>query len=325
MKAIKQDSYGSSDVLEFRDVEDPVVGENEVLVRVKAAGLDAGVWHLMTGRPYFMRLVGFGFLRPKKNPVPGREVAGIVEKVGAEVTRFRPGDEVMGVCDGAFAEYVATPSDWLVSKPANLSFEQAAVVAVSGVSALQALRDKGQLQPMQKVLIIGAGGGVGTFAVQIAKTFGASVTGVCSTNKADLVRSIGADHVIDYTRTDFTREAERYDLIIDSAGRRSLRSLRRVLTPTGTLVIVGGEGGGRWTGGFLRGTLRAPLLSLFVGQRLVGLVSKETHEDLQALRDMLEAGQVTPVIDRTYPLIEAPEAIRAWAAGHARGKSVITV
>jgi NADPH:quinone reductase-like Zn-dependent oxidoreductase len=325
MKAIKQDSYGSSDVLEFGNVEDPVVGENEVLVRVKAAGLDAGVWHLMTGRPYFMRLVGFGFLRPKKNPIPGREVAGIVEMVGAEVTRFRPGDEVMGVCDGAFAEYVATPSNWLVSKPANLSFEQAAVVAISGVSALQALRDKGTVEPKQKVLIIGAGGGVGTFAVQIAKAFGAEVTGVCSTSKVNLVRSIGADHVIDYTRTDFTLQAERYDLIIDNAGRRPLRRLRRVLTPTGTLVIVGGEGGGRWTGGFLRGTLRAPLLSLFVGQRLVGLVSKETQEDLQTLRDMLESAQITPLIDRTYPLIEAPAAIQAWAAGHARGKTVITV
>jgi NADPH:quinone reductase-like Zn-dependent oxidoreductase len=288
MKAIAQDTYGSADVLEFRDVDEPEVGKNDVLVLVKAAGLDAGVWHLMTGRPYFMRLMGFGFLRPKKNPIPGREVAGIVETVGAEVAGFRPGDEVMGVCDGSFAEYVATRPDWLVPKPANLTFEQAAVLPISGLTALQAVRDEGRVQPGQKVLIIGAGGGVGTFAVQIAKAFGAEVTGVCSTGKVDLVRSIGADHVIDYTREDFTQGEERYDLIGDNAGRRSLSSLRRALTPKGALVIVGGEGGGRWTGGFFRGVLRAPIVSLFVGQRLGALVSKENQEDLQTLGEMLE-------------------------------------
>jgi NADPH:quinone reductase-like Zn-dependent oxidoreductase len=324
MKAIARDTYGSAEVLEYRDVDDPVLGDDDVMVRVGAAGLDAGVWHLMTGRPYLVRIMGFGLRRPK-NPIPGREVAGVVEAVGAAVSGFQPGDEVMGIGEGSFAEQVVARPDKLVVKPANVTFEQAAAVAISGLSALQAIRDDGRLRSGQSVLIIGAGGGVGTFAVQIAKAFGAEVTGVCSTDKVNLVRSIGADHVIDYTRQDFTAGPERYDLIVDNAGRRKLSHLRRALTPKGTLVIVGGEGGGAWTGGFLRGALRAPILSLFVGQRLRGLMAKEKQEDLQTLRQMLEAGQITPVIDRTYPLLEAPQAIRAWAGGHARGKTVITV
>ena len=324
MKAIAQDTYGSADVLVYRDVDEPVVGPDDVLVSVRAAGLDAGVWHLMTGRPKLVRVMGFGFRRPK-NPVRGRDVSGVVEAVGAEVTGLAPGDEVMGIGEGSFAEYVIARPATLVPKPTNVTFEQAAVVPISGLSALQAVRDHGRLQPGQKVLIIGAGGGVGTFAVQIAKAFGGEVTGVCSTDKVDLVRSIGADHVIDYTRVDFTERPDRYDLIVDNAGRRSLSRLRRALTPKGTLVIVGGEGGGAWTGGFLRGTVTAPMLSLVVSQRLRGLVSKEKHADLQTLRELIETGAITPVVDRTYPLVEAPAAIAAWARGHARGKTAITV
>jgi NADPH:quinone reductase-like Zn-dependent oxidoreductase len=322
MKAITQDRYGPADVLEFRDVEDPVVGEKDVLVRVRAAGCGPDVWHLMTGLPYFARLM-VGFFRPKVG-VRGMDVAGTVEAVGESVSRFRAGDEVMGVAStGSFAEYVIADPEKLVPKPARSTFEQAAAAPISGVTALQAIRDKGMVRPGQKVLIIGAAGGVGTFAVQIAKAFGAKVTGVCSASKVDLVRSIGADEVIDYTSEDFADGARRWDLIVDTAGRRSLSHLRRALTPRGILVIVGGDGGGRWTGGFLRGVLRAPLLSMFVGQKLVGLTSKETQEDLVALKELLET-QVTPVIDRTYPLIEAPDAIRYLAEGHPRGKVVIT-
>jgi NADPH:quinone reductase-like Zn-dependent oxidoreductase len=269
--------------------------------------------------------MGFGLRRPKRNPIPGREVAGVVATVGADVTGLRPGDQVVGVCDGSFAEYVATRHDWLVPKPANLTFAQAAVVPISGISALQALRDVGRVQPGDRVLVIGAGGGVGTFAVQIARALGADVTGVCGADKAELVRSLGADRVVDYTREDVTESAERYDVVVDTAGRRPLNRLRRLLARDGTLVIVGGEGGGRFTGGFLRGVLKAPVLSLLVRQRMRGLVAKERQEDLEALRAMIEAGQVTPVVDRTYPLDEAPQAIRAWARGHARGKVAISV
>jgi NADPH:quinone reductase-like Zn-dependent oxidoreductase len=323
MKAIVQDRYGSADVLEFRDIEEPLVGENDVLVRVHAAGCGPDVWHLMTGLPLFARLM-VGFRRPKF-PVRGWDVAGVVEAAGASVTGFRPGDEVMGVAPGSFAELAIGRPDKLVPKPARLTFEEAAAVPVSGVTAVQAIRDKGKVQPGQKVLIIGAAGGVGTLSVQIAKAFGADVTGVCSTTKADLVRSLGADEVIDYTREEFADGVRRWDVIVDTAGRRSLSHLRRALTPKGTLVIVGGDGGGRWTGGFLRGALRAPLLSMFVGQTLGGLTSKERLEDLQALRDMIDTGDVTPVIDRTYPLIEAAEAIRYLEQGHPRGKVVVTV
>ncbi|MGH2655723.1 MAG: NAD(P)-dependent alcohol dehydrogenase [Actinomycetota bacterium] len=323
MKAIVQDRYGSAEVLEFRDIEDPVVGEEDVLVGVHAAGSGPDVWHLMTGLPYFARL--FLGVRKPKVPVRGRDVAGTVEAVGSSIEGFQPGDEVMGVVEGSLAELAIARPDKLVPKPARLSFEEAAAVPISGLTALQAIRDEGRVQPGQTVLVIGAAGGVGSLTVQIAKAFGAEVTGLCSTTKGDLVRSIGADDVIDYTREDFADGSRRWDVIVDTAGRRPLSQLRRALTRKGTLVIVGGDGGGRWTGGFFRGMLQGPLLSLFVGQRLRGLVSKEKQEDLQALTDLIEAGKVTPVIDRTYPLIEAPDAIRYLAEGHPRGKVVVTV
>ena len=323
MKAIVQDRYGSADVLEFRDIEEPVVGENDVLVRVQAAGCGPDVWHLMTGMPYMARLaIG---LRTPKLPVLGWDVAGTVEAVGPNVTGIEPGDEVMGTTKGSFAELaIAKPED-LVPKPARLSFEEAGALPISGITALRAVRDEAKVQPGQTVLVIGAAGGVGSLVVQIAKAFGATVTGVCSSSKEDLVRSIGADDVIDYTRESFTDGSRRWDVIIDSAGRRPLSELRRALTPEGTLVIVGGDGGGKWTGGFFRGMLRAPVVSLFVGQRLRGLATKVKREDLLALTELIEAGTVTPVIDRTYPLIEAPDAIRYLAEGHAAGKIVVTV
>lgn len=323
MKAIVQDRYGSADVLELRELEPPVVGDDDVLVQVHAAGVDPGVWHLMTGLPYLVRLMGYGLRRPKVG-VRGRDVAGRVEAVGENVTLFKPGDEVFGTCEGSFAEYATAREDKLALKPSNLSFEQAAAVPISGMTALQAVRDNGRVQPGHKVLIIGAGGGVGTFAVQIAKTFGAEVIGVCSTAKIDLVRSLGADHVIDYTREDFVESPRRYDVIIDNAGNRSLSQLRRALTPKGGLVIVGGEGGGNWLGPADR-ILPALLLSPFVGQKLGALMSVERQEDLLTLGEMLEAGQVTPVIDRGYPLIEAPDAVRYVGEGHAAGKVVVTI
>jgi NADPH:quinone reductase-like Zn-dependent oxidoreductase len=324
MKAIVQDRYGSADVLEFRDLEEPIVGENDVLVRVHAAGCGPDVWHIMAGEPYMAR-IALGLRRPKV-AVRGWDVAGTVEAVGAKVTNVRPGDAVMGTAErGSFAELVATPADTLVSKPAGLSFEQAAAVPVSGVTAWRAVRDEGNVQAGQTVLVIGASGGVGSLAVQIAKAFGGTVTGVCSAPKADLVRSIGADDVIDYMREDFTDGSRRWDLIIDTAGRRPLSHLRRALSPKGTLVIVGGDGGGRWTGGFFRGMLRAPVVSMFVGQRLRGLATKIEQPDLLALAELIGSGAVTPVIDRTYPLIEAPDAIRYLEEGHAAGKIVITV
>ena len=323
MKAIVQDRYGSADVLAFRDIEDPVVGDGDVLVRVHAAGCGPDVWHLMTGMPYMAR-PAIGLRRPKIG-VRGWDVAGTVEAVGTNIKGFRPSDQVMGTAEGSFAELVIAQPDKLVAKPAGLSFEQAAAVPISGTTALRAVRDKGRVQPGQTVLVIGAAGGVGSLAVQIAKASGGKVTGVCSTSKADLVRSIGADDVIDYTREDFADGSRRWDVILDTAGRRPLSQLRRALTPKGTLVIVGGDGGGHWTGGFFRGMLRAPLVSLFVGQKLGGLNSKVKQEDLQVLKELIEAGKVTPVIDRTYPLIEAPDAIRYLAEGHASGKIVVTV
>ena len=322
MKAITQDTYGSTDVLEFRDIEDPVIGENDVLLQVKAAGVEIGTWHVMAGKPYLLRIMGFGLRKPKVL-VRGRDVAGVVEAVGKNVTRFKLGDEVFGTADGSFAEYAFAPESRLAMKPANLTFEQAAVVPISGGSALQGLR-KGNVQPGQKVLIVGASGGVGSFAVQIAKAFGAEVTGVSSTAKMDFVRSLGADDVIDYTREDFADGTRHWDLILDTGGRRSLSDLRRALTSKGTLVIVGGEGGGNWLGGFDR-NLRSGLVSMFVSQRLTMLASKELGGDFEVLRGLIEEGKVTPVIDRTYPLIEAPDAIRYVVEGHARGKVVITV
>ncbi|MFD5429243.1 NAD(P)-dependent alcohol dehydrogenase [Streptomyces sp. NPDC127084] len=325
MKAIVQDVYGSADVLELREIDkpaDPAIGGQDVLIRVRAAAVDAGVWHLMRGRPYLVRLMGYGLRAPKER-VRGREVAGLVEAVGGGVTRFRPGDEVFGFCEGAFAEYVRAPEDRLLAKPTNLSLEESAAVPISGVTALQAVRDVGQVRPGQRVLVIGAAGGVGTYAVQLAKAYGALVTGVCSTAKTELVRSIGADEVIDYTREDFP-SAGRYDVIVDTAGHRSLTRLRRALAPRGTLVIVGSEGGGRWLGGTDR-VLRAVLLSPFTGQRLRGLVSVERSADLEVLRGLIEAGKVRPVIDRTHPLSEVPEVIRHLERGNARGKTVISV
>jgi NADPH:quinone reductase-like Zn-dependent oxidoreductase len=322
MKAIVQDTYGSADVLELRDIEVPAVGDDDVLVRVRAAGVEIGVWHVMAGKPYLLRIMGFGLRKPKV-AVRGRDVAGVVEAVGKNVTRFQPGDEVFGTADGSFAEYASAPASRLAQKPANLTFEQAAVVPISGGTALQGLR-KGNVLPGQRVLVVGASGGVGSFAVQLAKAFGARVTGVASTGKMDLVRSLGADDVIDYTQGDFADGTRHWDLIIDTGGRRSLSDLRRALTPKGTLVIVGGEGGGDWLGGFDR-NLRSGLVSMLVSQRLTMLASKERGEDFDALRELIEAGKVTPVIDRTYQLSEAPEAIRYVVEGRARGKVVITV
>jgi NADPH:quinone reductase-like Zn-dependent oxidoreductase len=323
MKAIIQDRYGSPDVLQLREIDRPVVGDDEVLIRVHAAGIDRGVWHLMAGLPYLVRIAGFG-LRAPKNPVRGLDVAGRVEAVGENVTEFQPGDEVFGTCNGSFAEYACARADRLAPKPANLTFEQAAAVPISGYAALQAVRDQGKVRPGQRVLIIGAGGGVGTFAVQLAKAFGAEVTGVASTAKTELVRSIGADRVIDYTREDFVDGRNRYDVILDIAGNRSLSHLRRALTREGTLVIVGGEGGGKWLGGIDR-QLRAELLSPFVRQKLGTWISKERPEDLEELRELLEAGKLMPIVDRTFPLSEVPEAIRYLREGRARGKVVIVV
>jgi NADPH:quinone reductase-like Zn-dependent oxidoreductase len=323
MRAIVQDRYGGLDVLELRAIDRPVPKASEVLVRVHAAGLDRGVWHVMTGLPYMIRFIGFGVRRPKVR-VRGMDLAGRVEAVGEQVTRFRPGDAVFGWADGSYAEYASVPEDHLAPMPASIGFEQAAVVPISGFAALQAVRDEGEVQPGQKVLVIGAAGGVGSFAVQLAKAFGAEVTGVAGTAQLDLVRSIGADDVIDYTREDVTDGTRHWDVILDTAGHRSLSRLRRALSRRGTLVIVGSEGRGRWLGGFDR-QLRALLLSRFVSQRLRALSSKPRHDDLQVLEELIRAGRLRPLVDRTYPLAEVPEAIRHLVEGHGRGKVAITV
>lgn len=324
MKAIVQDRFGSADVLELRDVPDPVVGPDDVLVEVRAAGCGPDVWHIMAGKPYMVRAMP-GF-RKMNVGVRGRDVAGRVEAVGANVTDLQPGDEVMGVVEGSFAEFAIGSPEKLVRKPERLTFEQAAAAPISGLTAVQALRDVARLQPGQSVLVIGAAGGVGTLVVQVAKASGAGqVTAVCSGPKADLVRSIGADDVIDYTREDFTDGSRTWDVIVDCAGRRPLRHLRRALTREGTLAIVGGDGGGSWTGGFGRQILRAPLLSLFVGQHLRPVVATEPHADLEALRELIEAGSVTPVVDRTFALTEAADAVRYLERGHSSGKVVVTV
>jgi NADPH:quinone reductase-like Zn-dependent oxidoreductase len=323
MKAIVQDKYGSVDVLELRDVDVPAPKADEVLVRVHAAGVDPGVWHLMTGQPYLVRAMGFG-LRAPKTRVRGRGLAGRVEVVGSNVSGFKSGDDVYGTCEGSFAEYACARADRLARKPANLSFEQAAAVPISAATALQALRDKGQVRPGQRVAIVGAAGGVGSFAVQLAKVFGAHVTAVCGPTKADLVRSIGADDVIDYTREDFADGSRRYDLVVDTAGNRSLSHLRHALTPGGTLVIVGGEGGGPWLG-IVGRIFGAMFVAPFVKQKLRALSATERPEDLEYLTTLIEAGTVTPVVDRTYPLREASDAIRYLEKGHARGKVVISV
>jgi NADPH:quinone reductase-like Zn-dependent oxidoreductase len=323
LKAITYHEYGPPDALEFEDVDAPVVKDDEVLVRVRAASVNPRDWHFMRGVPYFMRAQA-GLRRPKSSLL-GSDVAGQVEAAGTAVTRFHPGDEVFAhVQEGGFAEYAAVPEESLGLKPANLTFEQAAAVPLAGLTALQGLRDQGRVRPGQKVLIIGAAGGVGTFAVQLAKHFGADVTGVCSTRNLDLVRSIGADHVIDYTREDFTQGGQRYDLIFQLAGTRSPSDLRRALTPKGTLLLSSGESDGRWVGPMDR-ILKALVLAPFVSQRLSSFLAKSTTEDLQVLKELIEAGKVSPVIDRTYPQSEVPEAIRYLEEGHARGKVVVTV
>ena len=323
MHAIVQDTYGTAEVLHLAEIVRPAIAADEVLVQVRAAGVSRGTWHLMTGQPYLMRVIGFGLRRPK-NPVAGQDMAGVVVEVGSDVTRFEAGDEVFGIARGAFAEYAAAPQDKLAHKPAGISFAEAAVAPVSAITALQALRDRGRVEAGQQVLVIGASGGVGTYAVQLAKVFGAHVTGVSSTAKADLVQRLGADHVVDYTREDFADGNGRYDLILDIGGNSSLFRLRRALQPAGTLVIVGGEEGGKLAGGFSR-TLRAPLLSLFVSQRLAMHTTKEHYADLDVLRPLLEDGSITSAIDTTYPLAETPAAMRHLEAGQARGKIAITV
>jgi NADPH:quinone reductase-like Zn-dependent oxidoreductase len=325
MTAIVQDEYGTvpEDVLRLAEVDRPEIAADEVLVRVRAASVDRGTWHVMAGLPYPIRVAGFGLRRPKYLN-PGRSLAGTVEAVGTDVTGFEPADEVFGICDGSFAEYVQVRTGKLAAKPSNLSFEEAAAVPVSGLTALQAVRDHATIRSGQTVLIIGASGGVGTFAVQIAKAFGAEVTGVCSTAKVDLVRALGADHVVDYTRDDVAGGQHRYDTILDIGGNRRLSHLRRALTPTGRLLIVGGEADGRWLGGTDR-QLRAHLLSLFVKQKLGTFVASENADDLIALRELIQAGKVKPVIDRTYPLNDVGAAVRYLIEGHARGKIVITV
>ena len=323
MKAIVQGIYGSADVLECIDVDTPVVGDNDVLVRVHAAGLHIGDWHVMTGRPYMLRAVGFGLRGPKVR-VRGMDVAGTVESVGKRVREFRAGDDVFGTCEGAFAVYASAPEANLSLKPRNLTFVQAAAVPTSAFAALQALRNRGEIQSGHTVLIVGASGGVGIFAVQIAKAFGAEVTGVCSTAKIDLVRSLGAHHVIDYTKADFTKGNRRYDVILDTGGNHSLSDLRRVLSPRGTLVLIGGEGGNRVLGATDK-WLRALLLSPFVGQNLRPLATTPNKKDLLLVKELIEAGKVTPVIDRTFALSDVPDAFRYLQTGHGRGKVVITV
>jgi NADPH:quinone reductase-like Zn-dependent oxidoreductase len=324
MRAIVQDRYGSPDVLQLREVDKPVAADNEVLVRIHAAAVNARDWHVMRGDPRLARLM-LGLAGPKVK-IRGTDFAGRVEAVGRDVKRFRPGDEVYGEVDGAFAEYVCVPDDKLEPKPVNVTFEQAAAVPLAGNTALMGLRDLAHVQPGQQVLINGASGGVGTFAVQIAKSFGADVTGVCSTRNVDLVRSIGADHVIDYTREDFAHNVRRYDVIFDLVGNRSLTACRRALKPAGTLIL---SGGGVFEGGSLIGPMgliiRGQLLSRFVRHRLLILTVTSSMENLATLRELVESGEVTPVIDRTYQLSEAPEAIRYLEVEHARAKVVLTI
>jgi len=324
MKAITQDKYGSADVLQLRDVPQPAPSKDEVLVKVRAAGVDPGVWICMTRQPYAAR-AAFGLTKPKA-AVRGRALAGVITAVGADVQRFQPGDEVYGTSlGGTFAEYTVTNWQRLAPKPAALSFEQAAAVPISGVTALESVRDGGQVQPGQRVMVIGAAGGIGSFAVQIATALGAQVTGVCSAGKADLVRSLGAEDVIDYTRDEVDRDGPRYDVIIDTAGCRPLSLLRRALTPRGTLVLAGGgHDAGGLLGGYTR-QLRAPLVSMFVPQTLRPLASRERAADLEELGSMIESGKVTPVVGGTYPLADAPDAIRYLAEGHASGKIVISI
>jgi len=326
MKAVVYTDYGSPDVLEIRDVKKPVPNDDQVLVKVRAVSLNPLDWHYMEGTPYIMRAMGTGLRKPK-SPRLGVDLAGQVEAVGKNVTQFKPGDEVFGTGGGAaFAEYVCARKIRLVLKPANITFEQAAAVPIAALTALQSLRDNGKVQPGQKVLINGASGGVGTFAVQIAKSFGAEVTGVCSGRNVEMVRSIGADHVIDYTKEDFTKGEQRYDLILDNVGTQPLSGFRRALKPKGICVMIGG--GGPNDGGLigpLARPVKALLLSPFISQKMGMMMAEIRQEDLTIMRDLMEAGKVTPVVDRTYPLSQVREAMKYLEAGHARGKVILTM
>jgi NADPH:quinone reductase-like Zn-dependent oxidoreductase len=322
MQALLQSGYGSTDVFRLGTAARPKPGPQEVLVQVQAAGLDRGTWHLMTGRPYLMRLMGFGFWAPKQ-PVPGLDLAGTVVEVGEGVTRFRVGDEVFGIGRGAFAELACAREDKLAHKPAALSFEEAATLAVSGGAALQSLQDAGKLQAGERVLIIGASGGVGTFAVQLAKALGAEVTGVCRTSKVETVRALGADHVIDYTQRDFADGKLKYDLVLDIGGSTPVTRLRRALTPTGRLVFVGAENGGDWSAGFER-QLFGALLGLFVKQQFIMLMAREHCTYSEQLAKFAEAGQLKPVIDRRCQLQDVPAAMHDLEAGRVCGKVVVT-
>jgi len=325
MQAVVQDHYGSApqDVLRLAEIDKPSIEPDQVLVRVHAASVDRGTWHIMAGLPYPIRFAGFGLRRPKYAN-PGRNLAGTVETVGADVTEFAPGDEVFGVATSTFAEYAVAGADKLAAKPINLTYDQAAAVPVSGMTALQAVRDHGHIRAGEKVLIIGASGGVGSFAVQIAKAFGAEVTGTASTGKLDQVRSLGADHLLDYTRTDFADGGPRFDVILDIGGNARLRHLRRALTPHGRLVIVGGETDGRLLGGSGR-QIRATLISPFVSQTLGTFIAKENAADLTALAELIEGGNLAPAIDRTYPVAETAAAIRHLLDGRALGKLAVSV
>ena len=326
MRAVVCTDYGPPDVLEVKDIKKPEPNDDQVLVKVHAAAVNPYDWHFIRGTPYMMRMM-MGGLRKPKDPRIGVDYAGTVEAVGKNVTRFKPGDEVFGNRSGAFAEYLCARADRAIAlKPANMTFEQAAGVPVAGLTALQGLRDKGKVQPGQKVLINGASGGVGTFAVQIAKSLGAEVTGVCSGRNVDLVRSLGADHVIDYTKEDFTKDDERYDVILDNVGTQPLSGFRRVLKPNGICVMIGGGGPneGKWVGPMAR-PIKAMLISPFISQKMGMMMAQGNKDDLNILADLMESGKVKPVIDRTYPLSEIREAIRYLEAGHARGKVIITV
>jgi NADPH:quinone reductase-like Zn-dependent oxidoreductase len=328
MKAMVQETYGAIENLRLVERDRPSPKAMGVLIRVRAAGVDPGIWHMMTGRPLMVRIMGLGFSGPKV-PVAGWDAAGVVEAVGPGVTRFKPGDEIFGNCDvggtGTFAEYACLPESLCAPKPANLSFEQAAALPVSGCTALQAVRNVGQVRAGAKVLILGASGGVGHFALQIAKADGAKVTAVCSTSKVDFVRSLGADDVIDYTRDRLGDGARSWDVVIDTAGRRSFAELRQILAPTGVLAIVGGEGGNAWTGGFLERMVSASILSLVSSQKLVVLNAKVNTPDLLVLKELVEAGKLKPALNRTYRLEDAVDALKELENGHARGKNAVVV
>jgi NADPH:quinone reductase-like Zn-dependent oxidoreductase len=322
MRAVVYHRYGPPDVLQFEEIKKPTAGDNEVLIRVRAASVNPYDWHFMRGEPYLLRLMA-GPRKPKYTQL-GVDVAGEVEAVGRNVTHFKPGDHVFGMCRGAFAEYARAAESAVVMKPENVTFEQAASVGIAALTALQGLRDKGHIQPGQNVLVNGAAGGVGTYAVQIAKAFGADVTGVCSSRNVEMVRTIGADRVIDYTREDFTRNGQRHDILLDCVGNRSLAACRRVLSPRGIYVGAGGTAG-RWMIGPLVGSITAPALSLFGSRKFVSLLAKSSKEDLTLMHELLKSGKVTPIIDRQYTLSEVHEAIRYLEEGHARGKVVISV